>query len=146
MKSALAAATISLYSFFAFIYAVVCPAICLGVDASSICSAVCESESQPTSSCCAEPCAIECEQVEPLAVCSGAYGTQNSIRGDCTCPLPAKTPAMIELYRLLKNTDSFALACFADILPKAELTCGRIPDSPPRLFHTGIISSTVLRI
>lgn len=104
MKSVLSAATIICYSFFSFLFSALCPAICFGSDDLGTCPAVCESLVDESSSCCSAPCNAPCEDAEPLVVCSGAYGTQNSWRCSVDCPAPVKTPATIESYRLIKDS------------------------------------------
>ncbi|MGB5107223.1 MAG: hypothetical protein WBP29_00350 [Candidatus Zixiibacteriota bacterium] len=146
MKLTVAVATLLFYSIFAFIFTAVFPAICLGFGPGTICSVVCDSEPKAKASCCSESCAMACEETEPITICLGAYGTQNSLRTDCSCPAPAKTPATFESYRLLKDFSQIGSSIIADDIRPSDITRDILPESRPFLIHSEIISTTVLRI
>lgn len=150
MNSIVSTATIVCYSLFSFLFAVLCPVVCFGFGAEDICTSICGQEIAEESSCCSVPCEAKCEVVcestEPLAVCSGAYGTQNSIRCAVDCPAPVKTPATIENFRHLKDVPltTPTLLVGNRIIPQSF--CFYRADAPVSTLHASIISTTVLRI
>ena len=146
MKLTLSIATILFYSIFSFLFAALCPAICLGLGPQVICDVVCDAEPQVESKCCSESCAMVCEETEPIAICIGAYGTQNSLRSDCSCPAPAKTPATFESYRLLKDSDQVAVADIIYEYSQPDISRDITLDARPCKIHSAIIATTVLRI
>ena len=146
MKLTLSIATVLFYTIFSFLFAALCPAICLGIGPEVICEVVCDAKPQTESKCCSESCAMVCEETEPLAICIGAYGTQNSIRTDCFCPAPAKTPATFESYRLFKDTDQLALTLISHEYSRPDISRDITLDARPCTIHSAIIATTVLRI
>ena len=147
MKFTVSIATVLFYSIFAFLFAAICPALCLGFGPQNICAVACDQEPKcQSTSCCSESCARSCEETEPLAVCLGAYGTQNSLRTDCSCPAPAKSPATFESYRLLKDAAEVAHSSLFPNFHIADPARDFHPDSRPFSIHAEIISTTVLRI
>ncbi len=146
MKSLLSTTIIVCYSFFSFLFSALCPAICLGSEDLGICPAVCESKVNETPSCCSAPCNPACDDAEPLVVCSGAYGTQNSLRCTVDCPAPAKTPATIESTRLFKDIVKFSPTFVSgERIVTAALRHSKF-DNPLSSLCADIIATTVLRI
>lgn len=146
MKLTLSIATILFYSIFSCLFAALCPAICLGLGPQVICDVICDAKPQVESKCCSESCAMVCEETEPIAICIGAYGTQNSLRSDCSCPAPAKTPATFESYRLLKDSDQVAVADIIYEYSQPDISRDITLDARPCKIHSAIIATTVLRI
>ena len=143
-------ATLISYSTFAFLFAVLCPAVCYGFGTVDMCSSICELEVAEASSCCFAPCETSCEQVceetEPLAVCSGAYGTQHSIQCAVDCPAPVKSPATVENQRHLKDVPFTAPALLDGNRALPQNFSFHHADTSVSSQRTNIIATTVLRI
>ena len=146
MKSLLSTATIICYSLFSFLFSALCPAICLGSEVVGLCPAVCESTDSVDMSCCSAPCETACEDAEPLVVCSGAYGTQNSWRCAIDCPTPVKTPATIESYRLINDVAPFSPTFLSGTRMITTTLRHREIATTMSSLCADIIATTVLRI
>lgn len=150
MKSLLSTATIICYSMFSFLFTVLCPAVCFGFGTEDICISTCGTEIVEESSCCSTSCATSCEvicaETEPLAICSGAYGTQNSIRCAVDCPAPVKTPATVENHRHLKDIQHSVPTLLVGTRIMSQNYCFNRAEAPVASLHASIISTTVLRI
>lgn len=116
------------------------------VQTADVCTMICGEEVVEQSGCCAEPCAMRTDEVNMLAFCSGAYGTQNSLRAGCECTMPAKPPVLAQLQRLVYELERAVLSSSVDLIhvERQHIEC---PDTgPPPKFVSDVIASTVLRI
>ncbi len=136
--------TILFYSTFAFAFSAVCPAICVTIGPDDVCELICGEESQPT--CCEPSCTTPCPEVDALAFCYGAYGTQNSLRSNCACPVEKQALTAIEAFRFFKDVDAVELT---QVLAQSERSPRRAfstHEATPSNLSAQIIAITVLRI
>ena len=146
MKPLFCYSTILFYSLFSFAFATICPAVCLTVRVETACKAMCGEPAQSCESKCSQSSSRSCENVDPLACCSGAYGTQNSLRLAVECPAPDKTHAYVELSRVFKDVDILISAAgINDLAIPTDEHCSVFPSLQSSQV-ANMISTTVLRI
>lgn len=146
MKPLFCYSTILFYSLFSFAFASICPAVCLTIDVETVCEALCGEPVVECQSRCTQSCSNVCIEIEPSACCSGAYGTQNSLRLATECPAPDKSHAYTELNRLLRDIDIPIAAGTVDQFVTPICEFGGVYLAPQSSLISNIISTTVLRI
>jgi hypothetical protein len=138
--------TILFYSLFSFAFATICPAVCLTMKVEAACEQACGAPVISCDSPCSRPCKSTCVEVDPIACCSGAYGTQNSLRLAVECPAPDKSHAYTELNRIFKDLDVSIISVeIKDVVIPSNDIRGVI-QAPQSTLISSIIASTVLRI
>ena len=107
MKKFISYTTILSYSIFSFVFASVCPVVCMGFASTKACSiasnTACHGEGQGGCSHCPQSNRAGCTGENHASGCPIVKETPNSIGNLCICPLPEKMPSTAGIIRFVND-------------------------------------------